>query len=69
MRSAGIGVNVHYMPVHLQPDFRKLGFRPGMFEEAEAYGETAISLPMFPALADRDQNHVVESLAKALESS
>ena len=69
MRSAGIGVNVHYMPVHLQPDFRRLGFRPGMFEEAEAYGETAMSLPMFPALTDRDQDHVVESLSKALESS
>jgi UDP-4-amino-4,6-dideoxy-N-acetyl-beta-L-altrosamine transaminase len=69
MRSAGIGVNVHYMPVHLQPDFRKLGFRPGMFEEAESYGETAMSLPMFPALSDRDQGHVVESLSKALESS
>jgi dTDP-4-amino-4,6-dideoxygalactose transaminase len=40
-----------------------------MFEEAESYGETAISLPMFPALSDRDQGHVVESLSKALESS
>ena len=69
MRSAGIGVNVHYMPVHLQPDFKRLGFRPGMFEEAESYGETAMSLPMFPDLTDRDQDHVVESLSKALESS
>jgi dTDP-4-amino-4,6-dideoxygalactose transaminase len=69
MRSAGIGVNLHYMPVHLQPDFRRLGFRPGMFEEAESYGEAAMSLPMFPHLTDRDQDHVVKSLSKALESS
>jgi UDP-4-amino-4,6-dideoxy-N-acetyl-beta-L-altrosamine transaminase len=69
MRSAGVGVNLHYMPVHLQPDFRRLGFRPGMFEESESYGETALSLPMFPALTDRDQDHVVESLSKALENS
>jgi UDP-4-amino-4,6-dideoxy-N-acetyl-beta-L-altrosamine transaminase len=68
MRSAGVGVNVHYMPVHLQPDFRRLGFRPGMFEESESYGETALSLPMFPHLTDSDQDHVVESLSKALES-
>ena len=38
LRKAGIGVNLHYMPVHLQPDYRRLGFREGMFPEAEAYG-------------------------------
>jgi UDP-4-amino-4,6-dideoxy-N-acetyl-beta-L-altrosamine transaminase len=67
MRNAGVGVNVHYIPVHLQPYFKKLGFKSGMFEEAEAYGETAISLPMFPALSDRDQDHIVAVLAEALQ--
>jgi UDP-4-amino-4,6-dideoxy-N-acetyl-beta-L-altrosamine transaminase len=66
LRNAGIGVNMHYIPVHLQPDFQKLGFTAGMFEEAEAYGESAISLPIFPALADNDQDSVVEALRKAL---
>jgi UDP-4-amino-4,6-dideoxy-N-acetyl-beta-L-altrosamine transaminase len=66
MRSGGIGVNLHYMPVHLQPDYRRLGFEPGMFEEAEAYGETAITLPLFPAMSEGDQDQVAAALAAAL---
>ena len=62
MREAGIGVNLHYMPVHLQPDYRKLGFAQGQFPEAEAYGQDAISLPMFPGLSEPDQDRVVEVL-------
>ena len=63
LREAGIGVNLHYMPVHLQPDYRKLGFAPGQFPESEAYGQNAISLPMFPGLTEADQERVVEVLA------
>jgi UDP-4-amino-4,6-dideoxy-N-acetyl-beta-L-altrosamine transaminase len=64
MRETGIGVNLHYMPVHLQPDYRKLGFTPGQFPEAEAYGQDAISLPMYPGLSDTDQQRVVETLSE-----
>lgn len=66
MRGNGIGVNLHYTPVHLQPDYRRLGFAPGMFEAAEAYGETAITIPLFPAMSDADQDKVVSVLTAAL---
>lgn len=65
MREAGIGVNLHYMPVHLQPYYRNLGFREGQFPEAEAYGREAISLPLFPGLSVAEQDRTVKEL-KAL---
>jgi UDP-4-amino-4,6-dideoxy-N-acetyl-beta-L-altrosamine transaminase len=66
MREAGIGVNLHYMPVHLQPYYRDLGFHEGLFPEAEAYGQDAISLPMFPGLGNADLEQVVKALREAL---
>jgi dTDP-4-amino-4,6-dideoxygalactose transaminase len=67
LRAQGIGVNVHYIPVHLQPDFEKLGFRAGMFPEAERYYEEAITLPLFPAMKDEDVDRVRGALVEALE--
>jgi UDP-4-amino-4,6-dideoxy-N-acetyl-beta-L-altrosamine transaminase len=67
LRAQGIGVNVHYIPVHLQPDFEKLGFRAGMFPEAERYYEEAITLPLFPAMKDEDVEKVKLALMRALE--
>lgn len=67
LRAQGIGVNVHYIPVHLQPDFEKLGFRAGMFPEAERYYEEAITLPLFPAMKDEDVEKVKLALTRALE--
>jgi UDP-4-amino-4,6-dideoxy-N-acetyl-beta-L-altrosamine transaminase len=66
LRAAGVGANVHYLPVHLQPHYRRLGFTPGMFPEAEAHGREAITIPLFPTLADAQQDHVVEALREAL---
>ncbi len=66
LRKEGIGVNLHYIPVHTQPYYRKLGFREGDFPEAERYYAEAISLPMFPELTESDRNRVVRSLEKAL---
>lgn len=66
MRDRGIGVNLHYMPVHLQPYYRELGFTPGQFPEAERYGEEAISLPMFPGLTEVEQDTVVRALGELL---
>ena len=65
MRAAGIGVNVHYIPVHTQPYYRALGFRPGDFPVAESYYARAISLPMYVDLSDSQQDTVVEALAAA----
>ncbi len=66
LREQGIGVNLHYMPVHLQPYYRNLGFGPGLCPEAEKYAQEAISLPLYPGLTEQDQNKVVEALTKVL---
>jgi dTDP-4-amino-4,6-dideoxygalactose transaminase len=66
LRAAGIGVNVHYIPVHLQPYYRGLGFRPGDFPASEAYYASAITLPLFPALTEAEQDEVVAALREAL---
>jgi UDP-4-amino-4,6-dideoxy-N-acetyl-beta-L-altrosamine transaminase len=66
MRSAGIGVNVHYIPVHLHPHYRRLGFKPGDFPQAEAYYERALTLPLFPGMSDTDQDRVVAALKAAV---
>lgn len=65
-RTAGIGVNVHYIPVHLQPYYKSIGFREGMFPEAERYYSEAISLPIFPRLSNEQQARVIEELKKVL---
>jgi UDP-4-amino-4,6-dideoxy-N-acetyl-beta-L-altrosamine transaminase len=67
LRAAGIGVNVHYIPVHMQPYYRKLGFKAGDFPEAERYYAEAISLPLYSAMTDADQDKVVHSLFEALK--
>jgi UDP-4-amino-4,6-dideoxy-N-acetyl-beta-L-altrosamine transaminase len=66
LRRAGIGVNVHYIPIHLQPFFRGMGFGPGDFPQAECYYEGALSLPLYPALTDADQDRVAAALSQAL---
>lgn len=66
LRSAGIGVNVHYIPVYLQPDYRRLGFNIGYCPTAEAYYSRAITLPLFPTLNEEDQDKVVTTLREVL---
>lgn len=66
LREQGIGVNVHYIPVHTQPYYTRLGFKIGDFPEAERYYRDAISLPMFSTLSPEDRDRVVQALRKAL---
>ena len=66
LREAGIGVNVHYIPIHLQPYYRELGFAPGDFPAAEHYYARAVSLPLFPAMTDAQQDRVVEVVRAAV---
>ena len=66
LRRRGFGVQLHYMPVHLQPYYRDQGFGPGQYPEAEAYGESAFSLPLYPALTEDEQDQVVEALRAIL---
>jgi len=68
LRERGIGVNVHYTPVHLQPYYRALGFREGLCPEAESHGASAITLPLYPRLSDQEQDRVVEALDEVLAS-
>lgn len=66
MRDAGIGVNVHYIPIHTQPQYRKLGFQRGDFVNAERYYERAISIPLFPALTEEQQDRVVDTVRRLI---
>ncbi len=67
LRAAGIGVNLHYIPVHLQPFYRDLGFKSGDFPAAEAYYARAISLPLFPTITEHQQSKVIEEVLASLE--
>jgi len=67
LRDKGIGVNLHYIPVHTQPYYKEMGFKQGDFKEAEAYYQEAISLPMFPDLTDEDIKTIVATVSKSLQ--
>ena len=60
-------MNLHYIPVHTQPYYRNIGFKPGDFPAAEAYYANAISLPMFSALTEMQQDEVVDALRRAIQ--
>ena len=66
MRDSGLGVNLHYIPVHTQPYYQRLGFKLGDFPESERYYAEAISLPMYSGLTGEQQNAVVSALEQAL---
>jgi perosamine synthetase len=65
LRAEGIGVNVHYIPVHLHPYYRRaLGTRPGTYPVAESAYERILTLPLFPSMTDRDVDDVVAAVEK-----
>lgn len=66
LRAAGVGVNVHYIPVFLQPYYKKLGFDPADFPNALEYYHGAITLPLYPGLSVADQDYVVSCLEESL---
>jgi len=68
LRERGIGVNLHYIPVHTQPYYQRMGFRSGNFPEAERYYAEAISLPMFQTMTEAQQDEVIAALRKALSA-
>jgi UDP-4-amino-4,6-dideoxy-N-acetyl-beta-L-altrosamine transaminase len=67
LRAAGIGVNVHYIPIHTQPYYQQLGFDWGDFPLAEDFYERIISLPMFPELTGEQQQYIADKLAELLQ--
>ncbi len=66
LREQGIGVNVHYIPVHTQPYYQKMGFAQGDFLVAEAYYQQTISIPVFHAMTEQDQETVIKVLQQVL---
>ena len=66
LREQGIGVNLHYIPVHTQPHYQRMGFRVGDYPHAEQYYAEAISLPMYQTLSHSQQDQVVAVLQKIL---
>jgi len=66
LRDRGIGVNLHYIPVHTQPYYLQMGFAIGDFEQAERYYDEAISLPMFQTMSDQQLDQVVDALKQVL---
>jgi dTDP-4-amino-4,6-dideoxygalactose transaminase len=69
MKDRGIGVGVHYPPLHLFSLYRKLGFKEGDFPVAERIGATTLTLPLFPSMQDSDVGRVCAALADSLASN
>ncbi|WP_415860641.1 UDP-4-amino-4,6-dideoxy-N-acetyl-beta-L-altrosamine transaminase [Vibrio metschnikovii] len=67
LRENGIGVNLHYIPVHTQPYYEKMGFEKGDFPNAERYYQEAISLPMFHTMTNDQQDEVIRVLSNILK--
>ena len=69
LRSAGLGVNLHYIPVHLQPFWRQFGFGEGDFPNAESYYARAISIPLFATMTEAQRDEVCAVLRRVLSTS
>ncbi|MGL4735349.1 MAG: UDP-4-amino-4,6-dideoxy-N-acetyl-beta-L-altrosamine transaminase [Enterovibrio sp.] len=69
LRKLGMGVNLHYIPVHLQPYYQALGFKRGDFPCAEHYYSSAMTLPLFAAMNDGQQQQVIQTLKAVLEAA
>ena len=55
-------VGLHYMPIHLNPYYKKLGFKEGQFPESENYAKEAISIPLHPKLSNNDFSYIIKNL-------
>jgi UDP-4-amino-4,6-dideoxy-N-acetyl-beta-L-altrosamine transaminase len=67
LHKKGIGLNVHYIPVHTQPYYRSLGFSYGQFPESERYYNEVITLPLYPLMTEKEQQKVIDSLHEVLQ--
>lgn len=65
-RDSGVGVNLHYIPVHTQPLYQAMGFKIGDYPQAELYYTQAISLPMFPGMSEKDQCYIEQVLERVI---
>jgi dTDP-4-amino-4,6-dideoxygalactose transaminase len=67
LKAQNIGVNVHYIPVHLQPYYQKMGFKAGLFPEAEKYYSGVISIPIYVGLGS-NISHVVDAIERSIQN-
>ncbi|WP_321837726.1 UDP-4-amino-4,6-dideoxy-N-acetyl-beta-L-altrosamine transaminase [Pseudomonas kulmbachensis] len=68
LRELGIGVNLHYIPVHTQPYYERMGFKPDDFPQSQTYYQEAISIPMFQTMTDEQQDEVIAALRQAVQA-
>ena len=68
LRELGIGVNLHYIPVHTQPYYERMGFKPDDFPQSQSYYQEAISIPMFQTMTDEQQDEVIAALRVAVQA-
>lgn len=68
LRELGIGVNLHYIPVHTQPHYERMGFKPDDFPQSQTYYQEAISIPMFQTMTDEQQDEVIAALRVAVQA-
>ena len=66
IRDRGIGVNVHYIPIHLQPYYEQFGFKHGDFPNSESYYKNTLSLPLFHLMSLEQQNITVRAITEVL---
>ncbi|MCQ5366112.1 UDP-4-amino-4,6-dideoxy-N-acetyl-beta-L-altrosamine transaminase [Anoxybacillus salavatliensis] len=66
LQQQNIGVNVHYIPIHLQPYYQQLGYKKGMCPNAEKLYEEVITLPLFPAMSEEDVNDVIHAVKRTI---
>jgi len=70
LREALIGTQVHYMPVHLQPFYKKIfGFKEGDYPESEKFSKTCLSLPLYPGLSHEDQDRIIKTILKIVKDN
>jgi UDP-4-amino-4,6-dideoxy-N-acetyl-beta-L-altrosamine transaminase len=69
LRNAGIGVNVHYIPVHTQPHYAKMGFKPDDFPETMKYYNRAVTLPLYPRLKNEEQQRIIAEVKNCAKES
>ncbi|WDL70031.1 UDP-4-amino-4,6-dideoxy-N-acetyl-beta-L-altrosamine transaminase [Helicobacter winghamensis] len=67
LTNAGIGAQVHYIPIHLQPFYARFGFKKGDFKNAESYYKNTITLPLFPTLSEQEQQKVINLLKDSIQ--
>ena len=62
LRSKSVGTQVHYIPVHLQPYYRQLGWKKGDFPHVENYYDSCLSIPMYPGLSNEQQEYTIQKI-------